>query len=301
MRIPDDGIYIMTDPALGGLGGRANVDITKVTIIGVGGGNGNGDGLICFAGDDSTVNVSELHVSYSSSDATQLSHKTDWNYTGTHANPSVVVRKNGAIGIQHLRGKTLNMDHVVSIDNGTWGIRVDSDNTDTLNLTDSLIANNGADGFWTSYVPSHVKTFEIKNSTIFGNGASQAGAANIKLEAATNADLTVNVTDSIIAGAGTRGLHNLSSAGLNVANCGLPTTGVDALTAVIHPDSTGPVNITNSLSDDPQFANTSTIPFAPNAFDILAGAYATASSTNGALNGWGDGPPPADVADWAMY
>lgn len=300
VRIPDDGIYLMADPAFGGYQGIVNADLTNVVIIGPGGANVTGEAIVCYAG-DGIINATGIGISYSVRTGAQIANNTTWNVTGTRTNPGWITRKNSLNGITFFDGK-ISMDHVIAVENTVGGIRADTDGVQSIDITNSLFANNLDDGFYVSAATFQPMTYSVKNTTFFANGNASADAANVTIGSAVTSGLVLDVTDCVMGGP-TRGLLNLSATGgvLNVANCGLPTTGADALAEVIGANSVGPVNITSSINDDPDFVNPVSNPVAPDSFNILGGAYATASSTNGALNGWGDGPPAAEITDWAVY
>lgn len=302
VRIPDDGVYLM-DNQFGGFDGDIQATFTDFTMIGVGGATTNGDGLVVYPGDggNGSATFTRVGTSYcrwgmQASD----NNNVIYTITGTQAAPGWVSRKNTSSGFTLFQGTTWNIDHLVSVENGIFGVRADADTITNFSMTNSLIANNGAEGFWSNYDPGTAKSWSISNSTFYNNGRNGTDISNIKIEALATNLLTLTVSDSIVAGPGSTGFENLGAAVIVADNSGIVTAGTNALLAVTRSTSTGTVTITDAVNADPAFSSVAVDPVGATSFDVTSSSYATASTTGGALNGWGDGPT-SSVSEWSIY
>jgi len=303
VRIPDDGVYLM-DNEFAGFNGDIQATFNNFQMIGVGGGTTNGDAIVVYPGDggSGSATFTGVGTSYASRYGMQASDNNNVTFTitGSQANPGWISRKNTNAGFILFQGTTWNIDHLVAVDNGAFGVRADADAVTNFNMTDSLLANNNAEGFWSSFAPPAAKSWTISNSTFFNNGRSGTNISNIKLEAAITNQFTLTVTDSIIAGSGSTGFENLGAGVIVADNCGVVTAGANALIAQNRPTTTGPVNVSDVINSDPQFTSVTVDPVGASSFDVGGTGYGSASSSGGALNGWGDGPSTA-VQDWTLY
>jgi len=295
VRIPDDGIYLMDDQ-FSGFAGDIQATIKDVTFVGVGGSNAGGDAFVLYPGrlGRASLTLSGLGASYSSRYATQTSTISNLTVSGTRSNPGWVARKNG-VGLIFFAAGDVTLDHVVATDNNDCGMRIDADSNKSLTMTNSFFAHNKFQGITIPYAPDAPKTFSISDTTFYNNDAGNNDIYSLELGADGTADLTVNVTDCIFAGSDSEAIQNKGAANVTAKNCAFVTAGPDAL-----PGTVSNVTEIASVNADPQFVNTNTNPLSPTSFDVQNTAYATASSTGGRLNGWGDGPGSA-VRDWSVY
>lgn len=295
-RINDDGIFFADDEFYG-LAGLTSHNYKDLTIIGVG-----GDGIVQVNGPGVSNNTFErVNISYAVRYGMQLSEGTaNYSFIGTHDAPSTIIRKctgGTAIGLALVRAGTALVDNAVILD-ARLGMRADWDTVNMLTITNSLFAGNSADGLWTQYAAAAPKLWLVSNCTFFANGGGVA--PSVKAENQTTANSTFIFMDSVFAGTGTYAVENRGAASITLNNCALVTAGPDALLAVLGPGNTGSVLETNTVNADPQFASTAFAPVVATSFDVANPAYATANSTGGPLNGWGDGPGSA-VRDWSVY
>lgn len=300
ITVPDDGIYLMDDD-FGGFDGNMNATFTNFVVIGVG-----GDAMVVYPGDGETdtgddAGTTEVTVVFDSVITTgagrygiQISDTPAavYDFVGTQADPSFIAANNTSSGFQLFQGKDINMDYAVSVGNGAFGVRVDFDTVGQFDMSNSLIANNGAEGFWTSFSNTEVKTWTISTSTFHNNGAgADVGdddpVANFKMESAVD-NLTVEITDTLITGSGTA-FENLGTGTFTADFVGLDT----ALTAVERNTSTGTVTITNETTGAPRYNSTSASPLTENSFDLgtqfdAPNPFIGAASDSSDLSGWGD-------------
>ncbi len=291
IRVPDDGMYLM-DEQFAGFDGDIKAVLTNVVMIGVGATAGGGDAFVIYPGNNGagSATLSGLGASHNHRYAMQTDYEVPFIITGTNENPGFVMRKNN-VGIIFFTAGDLDVDHMVAVENANVGIRVDADTVVDFDITDSLFANNGFQGIYLPFTSTTPKTWSISNTTFYNNGY-----ANLNTNATTVADLTVNVTDCIFAGPVSPGIWNEGAAVINVDNSALVTEGPDALPVATQ----GPVNVTDQINSDPAFVSKAVDPLVATSFDVTATAYATASSTGGPLNGWGEGPA-SNVQDWNLY
>lgn len=291
VTIPDDGIYLM-DEDFDGFDGDIQTTLKDFVIIGVG-----GDAFVLWPGNNGAASItgSGLGASYAGRYALQLSDQNPVTITGTQENPGWVARKN-TIGLIFFQGSDVNLDHIVAVDNNNCGLRIDSDSNINVSISDSLFARNTIQGIMIPWTPPVAKTWTISDCTFFNNDLSNGDWTNLELTSDVTADLTLNVNDCIFAGPEAEAILN-TNANVIANNCAFVTAGPYALPSAFvgtPPTENGTVN------DDPDFVNVDTDPLLDDSFDVQAAAYATASSTAGPLNGWGDGPF-ALVSDWSVY
>jgi len=288
---------ITTDP---GFNGDIQAVFKDVVVIGA----TTRDGIVVYAGENGngSVELSGVGTSYNGRYGAQFGSRVPFTITGTKEKPGFVSRKNVDTGIVQFQGSTVTWDNVILTENGTRGTRVDADTVETFNMTESLIALNGTEGFWSRWTPEVTKNWTISSSTLYKNGRNGSDLANIKLEFDITSLLTLTITDTIIAGSGSTGIENISNNGnIIVNNSGLVTAGPDALLSVTRNTNTVAPVINNAINADPVFSSVAVDPLDEGSFDVNAAAYVTASSENGNLNGWGEGPGTAAVSAWSLY
>lgn len=292
IRVPDDGIYLMNDQ-FSGFDGDIQVTLTDLRMIGVG-----GDAFVLYAGQNGSASItaSGLAATHSGRYAAQISQENPLTITGTRENPGWIARKN-AVGILCFGGGQVQFDHVVAVDNEDCGLRVDANNNVNVAISNSLFARNKFQGVVVKNAPPAAKTWSISDTTFLNNDTGNNGIANLEFTSDVTADMTANVNDCIFAGTDSEAIQNAGAANVIANNCAFVTAGPNALPSVFL--GTPPTE-NSSVNADPEFTNIDTDPLLANSFDVGSVAYATASSTSGELNGWGDGPG-SSVRDWSVY
>src|SRR5690606_1443670 len=137
--------------------------LTDVRFIGVG-----GDSFVLFAGINGggSITASGLASVQSGRYAAQLSDANPVTITGTKENPGWVARKN-AVGILVFEAGEVAMDHIIALDNGDCGLRVDANTTADFTISDSLLAHNHFQGIVIKYAPTSAADWVITDSTFY--------------------------------------------------------------------------------------------------------------------------------------
>ncbi|CAN5310154.1 hypothetical protein BH09SUM1_BH09SUM1_14560 [soil metagenome] len=306
-RWPGDVLYLINRNFVGLQNGVGIYNLQDVTVIGSG-----RDGIVCYPnGVGSSLTGGGIAVARAARNGIQWGddngQHADFTLTGTRARPSLLLRKNtettagsgvDTTGINASRNVII--DHMVSISHGatnnTVGFNVGVGTSTSVTITDSLFAGS-ATGLTLSVQTTPVaSTVSVRNNTFFQN------PTNISV---TEPNGTYTIKDNVFAGAGTGVALTGVGTGVKTTlnNNAFVAAGANALTLATSGEA--PAANTGVVTADPQYASTSlaTLAGLATAFDVVNGAYFTASSTSGPLNGWGDGPAsgPTAADHWTMY
>lgn len=292
----DDPFYVMTRTAFGGNNGIVNTTLTDLHMLNWTTSTG-GDFIVypADAGDNSVHNWDGIRIVGGGD--TQFSAATGSDFVVN----DYMGRDGAGTGFAAFQGNSWTLTNIYIDNYSAFGIEADSDTVLDFSLDGAQISNTGAEGFWTGYATqAGVRTWSISNATFYACGSATATPpiAAIKAEADVTSDLTIEVTDSIVAGPYTA-VENLGAGAINFINCGLVTAGADALDSVVRSTTTGTVGQTNVINDDPDFV--STTPFGTDSFDVNATAYSLAASGGGPLSGGADYVGTSDVDKWNLY
>lgn len=290
----DDGIYLGGTLAPAGPGTEVFLRDTVVTHLrNAGAGR---DGLVLGGNTGTRFNIGEGCV-FSYNGRLGIQAGSDVAIEGSDENPVMIVGNAGFAGLWYGSGSpnVRRVSHAIIANNTAMGIEQQNGGAATFELTDSVVVNNGSNALMIAdnlvAAPAAITRSTLGNST--------AGPA-IGVSAANTFDVTI--TDSIIIGNGSANADNTiqhdGTGALIFSGSAAVTAGPHALTTVT--GGTGTVSGAPTTTADPEFVDTTDFT-SDDFFDVAAGVYSTASSTNGPLGGGADFVGTSDVETWSIY
>lgn len=304
-KFGDDGIYVMSATAFGGLGGIINgtfddVIVTHLDTL-------SASDAFIIGGTDALPQLCTYNflggtaATFNRRFGFQLIREANFNINGTTTDPILSIGNNfGGVsfaGFHDINGLVVDMagasNNLTTGFNYAW--RVDPDTVSGFSMSKSYLANSADRGLWVApFTPATLSKVEVDDTTFHNNFAGiSVDSVNV------DSTLEIAVTDSIFSGDSTDALadyaiDNIGTPVFSLTNCAIVTAGPNALTGDLEPNAGGTPTLptlTNIVNADPGYVSLTTLVSGlinPDLADVTNGSYAGAGTAGSDLVGFGD-------------
>ncbi len=287
-----------------------NVIVTHIDQDGNVDSLGSGNDSFILGGENLTVTMRNVYVSYGDKFGFQLLSNMTANLEGTPSEPIVIDGGFGGIGSTGIRCFSGNhqWSHV-TVMNTYNGIAVDSDTTESIEADHILIANTQDWGLSFIWVPPEERTFTFTftDSTLFNNTNTLVFDPSSDSNANRLERTTVELVDSVIAG----GDHDDTFLITHIPSpepegFTFPHVILDHTAVVQEGDhevffgfEDEDITRTDVLTSDPEFMSTD--PANEDFLKVSADSYRTAASDGGFLSGARPFAGEVNIHHWMMF